>query len=65
LVEFFNVDVLVFFYHYKFVCFVRDKNLDAPCLSTYCFDVFSSLAINIFVNMILECKLFGEKVEID
>jgi hypothetical protein len=65
LVEFLNFDVLVFFHHYKFVCFVHDKNLDAPCLRAYIFDVFSSLAINIFVDMILECKLLGEKVEID
>lgn len=56
---------MVFFHHYKFVCFVHDKNLDAPCLRAYIFDVFSSLAINIFVDMILECKLLGEKVEID
>jgi hypothetical protein len=44
---------------------VRDKNLDAPCLLAYFFDVFSSLQIKIFVNMILKYKFFGEKVEID
>ncbi len=55
LVKLLGVSVLDILYYYcKFVRFMCDKNIDmflpyVPCLRIYCFDVFSFLAIKIFV----------------